>query len=274
MGHAGLHAHFGKTEVGPFDSFLMTGEELGVKLSDDEYVFWRNLFQRYEKHWGADDAGMEILEIEYPIEIELIPGVKLLMTMDMIVKKHGRLWVWDHKFYKKRTSQDSLMLDPQMSAYIWALRKEGKYKVSGAIYDVIIKKEPRKPDVLKSGKLSKAKDLVTDYDTYMKAIMENQLDPKEYWDYLDMLKAREEDSSFFQRIIVARSPIENTNFQKDLTYKVQSLIGCGRDMDRYFPNEADHCSYCEYLPLCKARMEGADMSCILPMYKEKLEGQR
>lgn len=127
---------------------------------------------------------------------------------DQLTKRNNQIWIHEFKTAKQIGSDylANLILDEQMSRYIWGTEKAKVEKVAGVIYTILRKKIPAVPKILKTGGLSKVTSIDTNYDTYLKAINDNNLDPKDYQEILDLLKAK--GNTFIQREVVLRNEKE------------------------------------------------------------------
>lgn len=227
----------------------------------DEYMAIVNdanlLMAHYFIYYNKD--GLKFLSIkdksaEHKFEIPLVKGITLNGKIDAVCQtKDKRKWLTEHKTHKEIPSEDIRFRDLQTVIYANALPSLGIKNVDGVMWDYIRSKAPRVPDVLKSGKLSKAA-IDTLQPVYFQAILDNKLDPKEYQDKLDELRGAEK--YFFKRIFM---PI-NAELSKQLlsetveTAKEIQEKG-GKDMTR---NISRDCSWCSYESLCRAELTGLD----------------
>jgi hypothetical protein len=119
---------------------------------------------------------------------------------DMLVEDwSGRIWIMDHKTSKNKLNSDILPLDDQLTLYLWAAREILGEPIEGCFYNVLRKKVPSVPEVLKSGKgLSKNKAIDTTYSVYVEAIKDNGFSIADYIEILDLLKNKSD--GFFERV--------------------------------------------------------------------------
>lgn len=214
------------------------------------------ILRGYQEHYADKDGDWKVLAVETNMKAK-IPGtnVTLTGTVDLVVKWHGSIWIVDHKFL--RSISDSLApqleMDDQMTAYLWLASQNG-IQARGCIYNVIRKKLPTVPEILKSGALSKNKSIDTTQATYLKAIHDNGLNPEDYVDILDALGVK--PNNFFHREPVARNRRELQFFQDDLTYEARDMTSKNT---RYYPTPGMSCGWCQFRSLCKGEREGADV---------------
>lgn len=181
----------------------------------------------------------------------------LVGRLDMVVEDFdGRIWVLDHKTSKDRLDEEILILDDQMTLYLWAAQQILQKPIEGCYYNVLRKKLPTVPEVLKSGKsLSKAKTIDTTYEVYLQAIEDNGFDPADYEDILDHLANKK--TGFFERVKVRRN-------QHELAMAGRMLLLEAIDMlnDPYiYTNPTWDCKWkCDYKDLCLAMNRNDDVA--------------
>lgn len=191
----------------------------------------------------------------------------LVGRLDMVVEDFdGRIWVLDHKTSKDRLDEEILILDDQMTLYLWAAQQILKHPIEGCYYNVLRKKLPVVPQVLANGKgLSKSKSIDTTYEVYLQAIEDNGFDPADYEDILDHLANKK--TGFFERVKVRRN-------QHELAMAGRMLLMEAIDMlnDPYiYTNPTRDCKWkCDYKDLCLAMNRNDDISYLLKtMYRKR-----
>ena len=193
-------------------------------------------------------------------------GIMLTGRADLLVRdSKGQLWVVDHKTSNSYTpGLSGLDVDDQLTAYMYLCWKTLGEMPVGVLYNVLLKKVPEKPRVLKSGKLSKAKDQGTTVSLYMEAINEMGLDPGDYADILEYLDATGWEQFFF-REYATRNESELLAYQNRLIVKATEVASIFADPDTWAvpsPKTRD-CTYCEFLSACKSADDGGDPEVIL-----------
>ena len=103
--HAGLEAHYtGKSYKEAFE------KDYGIQLDieDKAKTLENGLLglQEYVKFYEREDKEFEVLEVEQPDEIELVPGIKFIVKRDMVIKLQGCVYVMEHKTTKKSLGWD------------------------------------------------------------------------------------------------------------------------------------------------------------------------
>lgn len=217
----------------------------------------KRLMKGYLKHWEGDDLTYVATELEVgPIKLTETTAFK--GKIDGIVRdSSGRLWLMEHKTHKKFPKEQVRMQDIQTLIYVWALRKMG-YDVQGIIWDYIRTKTPAEPELLKSGQLSKRKNIDTTVGTYLRAIKKHGLDKADYADILEDLRNNED--SWFRRVYV---PVQESMIPEILRdYKITSLeiLALQHTPIR---NLTRDCGWCDYFSICSAQVRGFDADYIM-----------
>lgn len=220
-----------------------------------------SLFHRYRAKWAGDGLDFQG-KSEITVEVEH-RGLKFKGIIDKLpLDKEKRLWVMDHKTHKILPDENARFSDLQTVLYYWAVRENGTTP-DGVLWDYVRTKPPAIPEVLKSGGLSKRANMDTDYETYMKAIQENNLNPE---DYSDML-AKVKNNIFFKRVYLPK-PNEQMiqNVVADFFDTAQEIV----DAKRYPRNMSRDCKSCSYYQLCSAEVRGLDTDFIVKqMFNKK-----
>ncbi len=208
----------------------------------------------YVSQWWQHDLQYEVLATELQFAIPLTDTLTYTGTIDLLLKdKDGKVWFMDHKTtssiesYEKRAD-----MDRQISRYWYALQRLG-YDVAGFIYNIVLKEVPRVPELLKKGGLSQNKAQKTTYDLYLQAIEDNDLNPADYTEMLDHLKAQ--GNRYFRRINVVR-------LQSEIDNAIEELIAVSQDMNnaRIYRNITKDCHWdCSFQSICQASMDGSNV---------------
>lgn len=277
--------------------------------------------ENYVQMWKEADKKIQVIATEFTFAIPLAEGIAYTGTIDMIyLDSDGRLWFKD---YKTTNTVDKYIkkakMDRQISRYFWALNQLTKgngyvwynnewvpiehhpiameiigSKPHGFIYDVVARKVPKVPEILKKGGLSKNKAQDTTYGVYLKALHDNNLMdtetipgrsvvPAEYEEILDHLKSQEDEygNRFFKRIQVFRHSEELESAIQEFfaaaveMVRLKEAIENGTyekmEYDPIYRNITDDCSWdCPFEGLCVADMDGSYTDALLPlMYDER-----
>jgi PD-(D/E)XK nuclease superfamily len=222
----------------------------------------RRVYEGYERTYGtlAED------ELEYEASEELVstnltPDIRYTGHLDkrVITKRDGRRWILDHKTHRVIPTEEQRFQDYQILMYIWAWNRENPNdQIDGVMWDYIRTKPPRIPEALKSGELSQAKNIDTDWYTYTKELTRLRLDPKPYQQFLKDLKGRSGDRFYLRVKLPAPSKVMVEQVVKD--FRETSIIMNGLDV--YPRTMTRDCSWCEFYRLCNAELRGLDAAFI------------
>jgi RecB family exonuclease len=236
----------------------------------------------YIHKWWGNDSEWEILEVEYEFTITLDENIEYTGTIDLIFrnKRTGKVWFMDHKTTTSLDLYESnARMDRQISRYWWALKKLG-YDVAGFIYNIILKDFPVEPKVLKSGKLSTAKNQNTTYEIYLETIKVMGQLPEEYMDYLEYLENNPRE--YFRRVVVTRNEQELASAMYEFYYQALEAESVKKQYverdslpagaTRVYRNITRDCSWdCPFKDVCKAELDGSNIEYLLNIGFDKEE---
>lgn len=140
--------------------------------------------------------------------------------------------------------------------------------------EIIRKKVPKEPPLLKRGGLSKAQNIDTTQELYMQAIKRHGLEPSDYQDVLDMLEKRGPAFHFRHRLPVGRAELlrwahetrvcledlRRIELHRELAYRADSMT-CRQMYGRR----------CEYHSLCYGDADAARVDFIVRKPHEELD---
>lgn len=218
--------------------------------------------------WAREaDAGLQVITRQLQAEVPVVAPSGRSSTKyqyrfkpDGLVIFEGELWVWEDKCWKTidRPSIKMLQMDEQCGMYLWGLRQlidrgEAPREIAeavceyggpvGVIYNVLRKKLPVVPALLKAGGTSKDKAIDTTEEVYRAALAERGQDPTDYAEVLDLL--REKGNTFFVRQPVYRNITELEEIGERI-YQASRLISEGHR----FKSVDRTCAQCQFFPLC------------------------
>jgi hypothetical protein len=150
-----------------------------------------------------------------------------------------------------------------MNAYIWLCWQNG-IRVRGAIYNMIRKKLPTVPKLLKNGELSRAVNISTDRRTYSQAVIDNNLNMEDYEEYISTLP----EGEFFKQEWLTRSPRFVQTFEESLTGEVREMLSTKTSL---YPNFHKECSFCDYKSLCRTQSDRGDFKLLMKLDYEVME---
>lgn len=226
------------------------------------------IMKSYVYHWREEDKNMKVLATEFEIEVSLPHGHTLVGRADLIVEDEHGVWLGEHKSHAKEPGSDYRFIDVQTAMYVWALNKMGDFgDITGVMWNYLITKPPTKPQLKKDGDLS-ARKINTDYFTFLSALKEYQLDPK---DYRDVLLSLKKHNQFFRRERVPKS-------KKVTEQLIREAIGTADLIEGgYYPIRSidRSCEFgCSYKDLCITELYGGDAKSVEKMkYRVREAGE-
>lgn len=229
--------------------------------------------QKYDTNW-------EVLAVEQEWELPLVDkaGNPLILnigdnqvcptlvgTFDLLVKEGSNFIVVDHKTSCMKLQPDELEWNDQLPIYIYACNKIFDVKFV-AMWNQLRKKAPTVPRLLKSGGLSKAKDIDTTYETYLQTILQHNLQESDYADILKSLKER--PNSFYEREVIIKSERALRLIERYLVLEAMDMAQAVNTPE--YPSPTSECSWkCDYKALCRARNIDADEERLISHYFQK-----
>lgn len=224
-----------------------------TKFLQDAIEVGRGTIEHYEKYSRLADTDFEVVATETPVVVE--DGLsRFVGVIDMVIRKDDGYWIVDHKFLSRFPRYDELFFSLQAAAYLWGTARDKNYKnfmpIQGFIYNLILKRVPKYPKILKNGSLSQAQRSGCSPITYREALVRNEESEEDYKDFLETLDIED----FFKREPIPAYPQLAINWSNTL-YKVIDEI------QRGVPDlEADSrtCAWCAYKSLCNMRRIGGD----------------
>lgn len=223
------------------------------------------LIENYQRMYAKRDAKWEVLATEVQDTILLPNGDEFTYIIDLIYRDSMGVWILDHKTVSSFMEETYLVMDTQLARYHYVASRpqfadKVGYDVSelrGIVYNEIRTKAPTVPKLLQSGKLSTAKNIDTDYFTYLKAIKEHGLDPKDYRDFLTMLRGREE-SRFYRRTPMPKDKTLTKNLMRDLLIASKEMKAA-TESGHFRRNPTKDCKWdCAYKNACFIELHGGD----------------
>jgi len=186
-----------------------------------------------------------------------VEGIVFKGQVDGIGKTPNKLrWLVENKTFDNLPNDDERWRNLQSVVYIRAILYLGWMKrIDGVCWNYIRSKPPTVPKVLKSGRLSMKKKIVTLPSVVRAAVAAAKLRIQDY-DEL-MKRAVQTRADYFQRIY---TPVNETISSKIFGGFVESAIemrdSAGKKRDK---NIGRHCTWCDYEPLCRAELTGGDV---------------
>ncbi len=295
--HYALEHYYGSwnvphNRIHPVDAFKEWAEKEAKKIRKENQDLWDEqeemlrqqielgigMLEHYYSYWNDRDKEyfVEVIETEREFEVPILTpqGYKAHAVYrgkyDGVVKdKDGFYWILEHKT-ASNISTDHLPLDEQVVSYIWAAQQMYGFEFEGVIYNIALKKVPSKPQELKSGGLSKNKNIKTTYEVYKNALIEHygskeNVPWEDYRDILDELKKRGNEFFWRKRLIKSQQEIQEIGERIYQEYRDM----CDPNL-RIYPRPSRDCMWkCDFREVCIAMNQGADYQYMLEtMYEE------
>jgi len=241
----------------------------------DHYVLWVN--SNHNQLWSDDNLEFISLETEFSVPLLTPRGnrsnrVFLAGRFDGLVRRrdNGTYWIWETKTAASpKRLQATLDNNEQSGAYVYAAQQLIGENISGVLYNILRKKVPAAPRVLKSGALSQAQDQDTTPALYLQAIKDNHPgladDPQwimdNYGPFLQTLMDRQSEKPFFLRIPIRRTSQEVQGLSQRIW---QVALEMTRSSTALYTNASwGTCGNCRFKGPCLAWEAGADVDSIL-----------
>ncbi len=174
-------------------------------------------------------------------------------TIDRLIEVVGEIWIADWKFLKSFDT-NALEYDSQLSAYLWIANAIFVAPVAGAYKHMFRKELPKIPKILANGKLSTAKNQMTNYGLYRESIVDiygsTKKAPPAVVDCLNDLSSRENEDrdDFIKRERTRRTQEEMEAEGTLILMEVEDMINPGIPI---YKNSTRDCSWdCQQQEVC------------------------
>jgi hypothetical protein len=177
----------------------------------------------------------------------------------------NHLWIVDHKTSQDAPNIERLETDDQMSVYLWGVQRLFQTKFEGVYYNVLRKKLPRRPPLLKTGGLSRAKEIDTTYEVYLNTIHQYGFKESDYAAILEHLKNK--PNTFYVRVPLRRTQEYLYQVGYWLWFEALDML----NDPALYPNQTWDCNWrCDFQSVCKAMFRGDDFDFLLRnMYRTR-----
>lgn len=232
------------------------------------------------------ESGRFLVPVVYPENKKPIIGldangkevgtVYLTARLDLIVERprpYRGLWIVDHKNVSQAPSDRGIDFDDQITGYCYVMWRLTGVVPRGVIYNVLIKKEPVAPRMVKPDKnnptgLSTDKSQACLPSEYKEKLIELGLmkrgrvnSPKHAATYAALLEKGWDQ--FFRRFEVTRNEHELLRFEQRLYEEYQDMEDA-HYYDKLYPNPSTMlCPNCPVAPICQAMEDGSDYQHII-----------
>ncbi len=188
---------------------------------------------------------------EHEIRLDLDDGITLVVKLDAIALTSEKVRALvEHKTFRNDTAEEHRWRSTQNNIYFWAASEAG-IKLDAILMDYIRSKTPTVPKMLKDGGFSKAR-----LDTLPSALRDFFKQHKIKPDARMLEAARQNRKNFYSRqILTPRKAVIKSVLAdfRETAREMSEKLGKtkAKTIDR-------HCEWCEYEPLCRAELTGAD----------------
>jgi len=215
-----------------------------------------HIMECYDYHWRDEDENLTFSHIEEEFSVKVPHGHTMKFKIDGMCEDEYGLWLLEHKSHKAFPNDEYRAMDIQSAKYFWGLTKLG-FPLVGIVWNYMLTVEPKKPQLLKDGtRLSKRKGR-TDLFTFVDAIREYGLDPRDYRDDIMRLK---DSNEFFRRERVPKPRVVMETLMREAIYTADEIergYQPVRSIDK-------SCTYmCSYLDICSISLYGGDTSSLI-----------
>jgi hypothetical protein len=266
LGRGMLHYHLGelapqidnftpvKVEI-PFEVPITnpdTGEQLWCKCNSC-WIRQERYWQEHAETYALGRSRWKGLPVTYGGRIDAL-------VEDQI----GRLWIVDWKTAARLSTDNDvfLLLDDQISSYVWALRSLG-LSVTGFIYHEQKKGFPQPPDILSrryKGRLfSTNKQQTTTLELFIETVAENDpvgYEEGVYEEYIEFLRLSSEENAFYDRKQIHRGDRELYQIHRNIY--LEALDMTNQELSIY-PNPGRFgCNFCAFRAPCQGKNEQSD----------------
>lgn len=245
-------------------------------LQADVIPLTKELLRGYIKNWK--ESGMEMLWVEKDFEIEIADGIVLVGKIDGRARdSKKRQWLVEHKTCKRMPGEEIRIYDTQVILYDGVLPELKEKPVTGVMWDYLRTKLPTRPQVLKSGGLSTAKNIDTTPEVYLREVKRQGLDPVGYADILKDLELKR--TNFFRQVHLPLSKGMSKRVREEVIITSRQLADLeerhSQGEDCFARNLTRDCSWCDYNTLCHAELRGEDTEYLLKHdYKVKEDADK
>lgn len=244
--------------------FASEKEEYGEIIKDVGVIMYE-YFQYWEKNDPIQYIRRKGRSAEHKFEIELFPDVIWNGKIDANARsKDGMRWLVEHKSFKRRPNADTRWRNLQSSTYIRAQEIMGWSPMDGICWDYIWSKSPGKPGLLKDGKMSQ-KNLETLPLAVTQAAKDYGLDPKDYREFKKKTESHRQSWFFRVKSAIHKKTVDAMFDDFSLTI-LDMVNNHGKSKEKNIDN---HCSWCEFEPLCRAQLQGLDYEYVKEREYEK-----
>lgn len=252
-------------------AFMTGNEALAKELTDIPAAAGRITDRYYLVHGKSDADRYNFMYVEKWLSLQVSPGILSTGKTDLVTQDNetGRISIWEHKS-TKNIPQDSVRLrDFQTMLYAMQLRWETSEIVDSVIWNYIRTKEPVVPEQLKSGDLTKRKDLDSTWEVYSAAVkaLHGNPDTPRYDEIRSHLEGREQTIFFprYEQVIVVEEKVLMDDYIEEGKRMWLATESWKAGTSKPVRTLARDCDMCEFYRICQAALMGGDEEDIIQM---------
>ena len=237
--HKGIETGSVDEALALFDDIFPSDQEEANKLETNKAIV-RAMLEGYFELYGREWPGELTPELQFEVPI-INPATKaqsrsflLSGKVDGLLQENGKHWLVEYKTAGAvdKSYVEKLMLDQQLTTYIYGLQRQEGIKISGVIYRIL-----RKPSIRQTKKET--------LEQYIERLFQDYKDRPEFYFYEEKLYRSQEDLD---------------EFEHELWDITQDLLKCRKDGLWY--KNTSRCKdwgRCEYIPLCAKQPDAMDL---------------
>jgi hypothetical protein len=240
---------------------------LGIGMLD-HYMHWLEKRDPLQTH-VVD--GVPQVEVTFEITLPVDPEIMGLASVDQVVYRGTfdriiidpilmQLWIVEYKTAAV-IEQGTLLVDPQVSAYMWAASCVYDLPVAGVIYQQHLKTVPKPARILKNGTVSAAQNQLTNWRLYRQALVDVYGSPAQSSNkHVELLNAfayqeNIDKDRFIQRTRVYRNDHQVQAEGEKIILVTEDMINPHTPM---YPHAGRHCLMCPFMSPCTSLDDGSD----------------
>lgn len=202
----------------------------------------------------------ECIGAEVEIKIEVVIPTIIVGHIDAVLKhkETNELWIVDYKTRAKFKDNEEELYNMQLALYTKIWEAKGLGNVAGTMVWQASNKQEESPRMLKSGAMSREKINCT-WDKYKKALLDNSLNPLDYFDMERKLDSKSE----FSCIVNRKDKIIVDNIFEEI---ISALLLMRHNNIKHRNLIPNNCNFCDYKKICYAELSGTDTDLILKNY--------
>lgn len=227
---------------------------------------------RYHNARGRDDAERyEVVINEERIRTPINANIISESVIDLVLRERawpGRMLLSEHKSTGNVPPSSVRTRDLQTLLYAEVLERERGIRVDGVLWNYLATKEPTVPEPLKSGGLTRRKDIDTTWEVYAQACLDAGYDPAGYADMRERLDGRELTRFFprYEAVIVADRGVLLRDYEARAVQMDNARSAWERGYAVPIRTLSHDCDYCPFFRLCEAELTGGDTDDLKRMY--------